>query len=1395
MKVVPKIREVTLPRRMSELCVKCGFKPKSDQQLAEHYTDNHIFEILSVFNVSHCHDMDTPISNPEEMLQQERKSYTDLTARPQSTPTKRDDQSTAVPDVRSQVACGQTGCDAMFVSSVDFYQHLEQKHSHISIKDALCRCTTCDSVMGMYSMDEHRDKCCLPEPSLVQEGTPSGSMETEQPNTSGLAQEDDPYKEKDYPTQCHKCGIVFTRRKNFNRHLDICGTDGTKLHKCSDCESSFTRPDALKKHFERYHANNKRYPCPICIYSSPYAENTASHIRIHFQEFVPTAEYRRIECFICGISTAYPARKRHAKMHFRYNAGPHYCKKCGTEFKSYHDLKQHDVDHDWSMSLPDGIEPFRCSFCDDELCKLTEVLQHMKRHYGMRERFPAINDQLKISQATSKPSQQKESVTYVCPLCEYRSSSWDVMTRHAKSHYKDKSHQRGKEGVHICAVCLKSFTNKKSLSHHLTSSHFSQPDTVRCAKCYLVLRSSRHGFEHGMIHQQLDAEEETTLAETYQCRSCLEPIKSLKDMFTHLNRHPGRETKQCEICDLDLVTNDDFLSHGQISTSKYMCGLCSHEFDSREEFKRHLDDEHPDMSSSDIYLEYTCSPCGEGFDSMAQYEDHLEKFHSNYALCILCFTAFDTVTECIEHLTDHYTEETHTRLLSHVCLFCGDLIQSIENALTHAKSHYEPHTRSEKKTMMCKHCSQSISSYEEAETHYKEHTKDPPGQKTLMCCLFCNAETFSHNGLTIHMKTHFTVNSSITDDIYVRCLKCRFITSRVYALGYHCRRDHDVTSVTNGINRLTFSAPHKCRICSMTFFDKSKYKRHLTKGIYACEGKVYQCECCNFVARDKSHFDQHISEIHEINNQFRCQPCGSVFVFRGDFVKHLESRWTVKLINEQETSSYMCNHCDSKFDTKELLDNHLQTLKRSLYQTTKESSKSICPECNSQVSNLEVHQRKVHYARKCEFCDYVTTNGLLLSEHKREKHAEKVYCRVCKLDFSHESGLRHHLAIIIQLSKSENKQKGIDPGILDLHLMEYHDVLATLPSQTTKDSVSCEICNRDFRHQKHLQSHMANVHDVLGQYECEHCPLKFNTRVEAENHQGEAHKYVVCRDCDQEFTDNKSLELHIKTDHAERKIACPHCRSLFMNRAGLMSHIKSRHPQTPASTTTTGPKAAASHTCTHCGESFTFQSNLEQHTELYHNDVAKQEESKLESHRCKLCPKSFISKRELNKHCRSSHKVSNDGKDEPAYTRTSRRSRGEGRKRHECEKCGATFSMTTTLKQHMEEEHADDSDEEEETDTSGDEAVISSCEDDDEEYVREEESDNNEDVKDDKNGEDGGEVDPEDDHNKRDGQDNLDKPGGDHHEDGGKEGGNGDAHVGENSSAKEQKNIAGEDRS
>ena len=75
-----------------------------------------------------------------------------------------------------------------------------------------------------------------------------------------------------------KCGVVFQHETHFYRHTKLCGEEQQHRVNCLECDKTFSRGDALKRHINTAHPVQKKFCCAICQKAFQY------EIALHLHE-------------------------------------------------------------------------------------------------------------------------------------------------------------------------------------------------------------------------------------------------------------------------------------------------------------------------------------------------------------------------------------------------------------------------------------------------------------------------------------------------------------------------------------------------------------------------------------------------------------------------------------------------------------------------------------------------------------------------------------------------------------------------------------------------------------------------------------------------------------------------------------------------------------------------------------------------------------------------------------------------------------------------------------------------------------------------------------------------------------------------------------------------------
>ena len=172
-----------------------------------------------------------------------------------------------------------------------------------------------------------------------------------------------------------------------------------------------------------------------------------------------------------------------------------------------------------------------------------------------------------------------------------------------------------------------------------------------------------------------------------------------------------------------------------------------------------------------------------------------------------------------------------------------------------------------------------------------------------------------------------------------------------------------------------------------------------------------------------------------------------------------------------------------------------------------------------------------------------------------------------------------------------------------------------------RSKLVCRIrnCNKQFKTEALYQKHLQKVHSVNSPFSC--------------------------KQCGQEYTSQKSLNVHFTVAHRtkeERKAVCKYCGETLLHARALKKHIKAKHPR--------GSKQTFY--CDECPKTFNLACALKTH-KLRHSGV--------KNYKCFYCDMWFAGSGNRLSHIRYIH---------------------EKERRFLCDTCGASFYKAHVLREH-----------------------------------------------------------------------------------------------------------------
>ncbi|XP_014474425.1 PREDICTED: uncharacterized protein LOC106744289 isoform X2 [Dinoponera quadriceps] len=398
-----------------------------------------------------------------------------------------------------------------------------------------------------------------------------------------------------------------------------------------------------------------------------------------------------------------------------------------------------------------------------------------------------------------------------------------------------------------------------------------------------------------------------------------------------------------------------------------------------------------------------------------------------------------------------------------------------------------------------------------------------------------------------------------------------------------------------------------CKYCDMLMDTRGRKRRHEQKHVDNLYGQL--CEICGERFKHQGTLDQHRKTQHTILEKiYQCPKCPKKFAFKQKLSFHLKSVHTT-------LRAFLCEDCGADFKNPASLRHH------RIRKHQPVGNKRECPVCRKLVPfyslSKHMHTHKA-YSIQCPHCDKMFKNSSTLKQHVRIHEDQRQYrCDTCGVGFNRRDGLRLHMRV-----HQKTDSRGLKECSCQVCGEKFpnHSTLVIHRNRVHKDGrqYTCHICNRSMISTRSLEWHMSHIHkesmpgivrDESGLPEkkrvsCYHCNKTFKTEMILRTHIKKTHMEkdpMKCADCGDTFTSEVRLRHHMMVTHnrLEGTLECPHCTKRFVNQLRLKTHMISHSEERP-------------YTCEVCGFTLKTKIQLIKHHQNRHSD-----ERPLQ---CRYCP-------------------------------------------------------------------------------------------------------------------------------------------------------------------------------
>ena len=309
-------------------------------------------------------------------------------------------------------------------------------------------------------------------------------------------------------------------------------------------------------------------------------------------------------------------------------------------------------------------------------------------------------------------------------------------------------------------------------------------------------------------------------------------------------------------------------------------------------------------------------------------------------------------------------------------------------------------------------------------------------------CSGCKKEFINKLLLHIHLQ------SVDKEGFEVKCDRCPHLFRSILAMKTHRNYGHPE------VKPLVKSEQVNCEVCEKSFKDKPKLERHLTA--VDQEGFEASCDVCPHLFGSISAMKSHRSSLHP------------------------EAEPLVKVQSKKEKS--ICPVCEHVFGDKPGLKAHLSKVDQEGF----EASCDVCPHLFGSISAMKIHRSSLHPDAK-------------------PLESKNIICPVCERHYKSESDLNSHLRAVDQKgykAKCDDcRHRFKDNGRLKFHRVQIH----LEPKPLESKNISCPVCERHYKSESDLNSHLRAVDQKGYKAKCDDCRHRFKDNGRLKFHRVQIH--------------------------------------------------------------------------------------------------------------------------------------------------------------------------------------------------------------------------------------------------------------------------------------------------
>lgn len=808
--------------------------------------------------------------------------------------------------------------------------------------------------------------------------------------------------------------------------------------------------------------------------------------------------------FICNICNKSSFTDRHSfalHMSRHSECGLHECIVCDKKFEDVLPWENHMADHQQRISLnlsspninyssmrpntlnasnsesiePQVVHPFLENKDNTFSSKVNVNVRDVHTNVSVK-----VNNSKQSEQYVTNTSCKKEFLSqlklqahhnnnlkpFSCKYCGRTFSSKGPCTNHEKSHnpmnkrslfsqnegnkklelVETEHHKKlkpNKRNAFNCHLCKKKFPMRCYWTNHMKLRHKINPNFPKKLDNLSIRK------KYGNNKKSVD--KSVKFVVEHKEKPPVPVDQTLNNSAQNIN------SDYCTICERKFAHRAALISHMNIHSDHkpYECKYCDRKFNMKGPFTRHVNTH---KYQNEVYVSHDSKNSKK---TNVTVDKQIKVENLGDSKCV--YGAFNG-NQKVKNLTQ-------PSRLWFICDVCEKKFSTPDLLIIHRKSH--PHVG----PYSCKLCNKSYSIRHRWNRHLKfhylrhKHNKNLKSNQqinniNLNLSKLKNSQQIVHEkkGLFLSNESHNTKSillhpTTVLDNgnntkSALECSICNKTYSTMYNKKIHMETIHKQSNITNlNPNPIIVDTEKKKPVTLKTTHVKQKNIK--LKDVYqVLDDNRVQCKLCGKSYCNEANVRRHYYIIHSGRNEgTECNICGRIFKHKYSYQHHFKSKHS-KLLKIDRVIS----------NTKNKTRQHIVT----------------------------VHKKKI-MKYFCKICKMKFADNIALQKHIKTHSVNKYKCKDCSQQFSTNATLGVHILENHGVKNTLNKDKDTKTNLLQNSF-----------SQSSSESVECEICFKVLKTPFYLSAHM-RLHTGIKPFKCDMCKMTFRFRPNLMKHKFNYH--------------------------------------------------------------------------------------------------------------------------------------------------------------------------------------------------------------------------------------------------------------------------------------------------